>query len=95
MVPVEDIKRQLDLMARYKFNVFHWHLTDDQGWRLEIKRYPRLTTVGANRKETVLGHYSDTYVGDGQPLWQGPHSYAVVRTDHAPSGVLHVHLEKQ
>jgi len=67
MVPVEDIKRQLDLMARYKFNVFHWHLTDDQGWRLEIKRYPRLTTVGANRNETVLGHYSDTYVGDGQP----------------------------
>jgi len=67
MVPVEDIKRQLDLMARYKFNVFHWHLTDDQGWRLEIKRYPRLTTVGANRKETVLGRYSDTYVGDGQP----------------------------
>jgi len=67
MVPVEDIKRQLDLMARYKFNVFHWHLTDDQGWRLEIKRYPRLTTVGANRKETVLGHYSDTYVGDGKP----------------------------
>ncbi|GAB3352752.1 family 20 glycosylhydrolase [Lysobacter tyrosinilyticus] len=67
MVPVADIKRQLDLMARYKFNVFHWHLTDDQGWRLEIKRYPRLTEIGANRKETVKGHYSDTYVGDGQP----------------------------
>ena len=67
MVPVEDIKRQLDLMARYKFNVFHWHLTDDQGWRLEIKRYPRLTTVGANRKETALGHYSENYIGDGKP----------------------------
>lgn len=45
--PVSEIKRILDLMAYYKMNVFHWHLTDDDGWRAEIKKYPRLTTVGA------------------------------------------------
>jgi hexosaminidase len=46
---VEEIKRLLDLMAIHKLNVFHWHLTDDEGWRIEIKRYPELTTVGAWR----------------------------------------------
>ncbi len=45
----EEVKRYLDEMARYKFNVFHWHLTDDQGWRIEIKKYPKLTEVGAWR----------------------------------------------
>jgi hexosaminidase len=49
--PPEFIKEYLDLMARYKMNVFHWHLADDQGWRLEIKRYPKLTEVGAWRVE--------------------------------------------
>lgn len=67
MISVEDIKRQLDLMARYKFNVLHWHLTDDQGWRLQIKGYPKLTTVGAWRKETVLERKLSPYVGDGKP----------------------------
>lgn len=46
MMPVRDIKKVLDLMERYKFNTLHWHLTDDQGWRLPIAKYPRLTTVG-------------------------------------------------
>ncbi|HVU54720.1 MAG TPA: family 20 glycosylhydrolase [Puia sp.] len=50
---VEQVKQVLDLMARYKLNVFHWHLTDDQGWRLEIKKYPRLTSVGAWHENTV------------------------------------------
>jgi len=54
MFSVEHLKRHLDLMARYKFNVFHWHLTDDQGWRLEIKRYPKLTEIGAWRAQTAL-----------------------------------------
>lgn len=45
------IKKHLDLMAHYKFNVFHWHLTDDQGWRIEIKKYPKLTTLGAWRDD--------------------------------------------
>lgn len=65
--PLEFIKRHIDLMARYKFNIFHWHLTEDQGWRLEIKRYPRLTSVGAWRKETQVGHYNENFVGDGKP----------------------------
>ncbi|MCH2109161.1 MAG: family 20 glycosylhydrolase [Polyangiaceae bacterium] len=55
----EEVKRYIDLMARYKFNVFHWHLTEDQGWRIEIKKYPRLTEVGAFRKETLIGHDRD------------------------------------
>lgn len=50
-LPVRDIERHIDLLSRYKMNVLHWHLTDDQGWRLEIKRYPKLTSVGAWRTE--------------------------------------------
>lgn len=63
--PVSFIKDYLDMMARYKFNTFHWHLTEDQGWRIEIKKYPRLTEIGSKRKETVIGHNSGRY--DGQP----------------------------
>ena len=48
---VEDLKKQIDVLAKYKINVMHWHLTDDQGWRIEIKKYPRLTEVGAWRTE--------------------------------------------
>ncbi|MFN5373105.1 MAG: beta-N-acetylhexosaminidase [Flavobacteriia bacterium] len=55
---VDEVKRFLDLMAYYKFNTFHWHLTDDQGWRIEIKKYPLLTEVGAWRDSTVENHYS-------------------------------------
>jgi hexosaminidase len=51
----EEIKRVLDIMAVYKMNRFHWHLTEDQGWRIEIKKYPRLTDVGAWRDSKVLG----------------------------------------
>ncbi len=57
---VEEVKRYIDLMAMYKFNKFHWHLTDDQGWRIEIKKYPKLTEVGAWRDSTVNAHYSTT-----------------------------------
>ena len=52
---VEETKRYIDVMATYKLNRLHWHLTDDQGWRIEIKRYPRLTEVGAWRAGTVVG----------------------------------------
>ena len=58
-IPVEDVKKYLDYMALYKFNKFHWHLTEDQGWRIEIKKYPKLTEIGAWRDETMVGHYSD------------------------------------
>lgn len=51
--PKDSVKRYIDLIASYKINTFHWHLTEDQGWRIEIKKYPRLTTLGAWRKETM------------------------------------------
>ncbi|MCL6523178.1 MAG: family 20 glycosylhydrolase [Thermoflavifilum sp.] len=63
--PVSFIKEYLDWMSRYKINTFHWHLTEDQGWRIQIPQYPRLTQVGAYRKETVIGHNSGIF--DGQP----------------------------
>src|SRR5258706_2353874 len=63
----EEVKKYLDLLAFYKFNIFHWHLTDDQGWRIEIKKYPLLTQIGSVRKETVIGKPSDTAKYDGKP----------------------------
>ena len=56
---VDFVKRYIDLLAAHKMNVFHWHLTDDQGWRIEIEAYPKLTTVGAWREGTVVGHTSN------------------------------------
>ena len=55
-MPKEFVKKYIDLLALHKMNVFHWHLTEDQGWRIEIKQYPKLTEVGAWRKETIIGH---------------------------------------
>lgn len=52
--PVDTVKRFIDLMFRNKLNVFHWHLTDDQGWRIEIKKYPLLTQIGSRRKDTGI-----------------------------------------
>lgn len=54
-MPKEFVKKYIDLLALHKMNRFHWHLTDDQGWRLEIKKYPRLTSVGAWRDSTIVG----------------------------------------
>ena len=54
MFSVDEIMSFIDLMAFYKFNTLHWHLTDDQGWRIEIKKYPRLTEIGAFRAETAI-----------------------------------------
>ncbi|MER3632668.1 MAG: beta-N-acetylhexosaminidase [Blastocatellia bacterium] len=66
-MPVEFVKKFIDLMAQFKFNSFHWHLTDDQGWRLEIKKYPRLTEIGSFRPETVVERNLSPYIGDNQP----------------------------
>ena len=63
---VEFLKKYIDVMALHKVNRFHWHLTEDQGWRLEIKKYPLLTEKGQWRKETVIGSLSSG-VYDGQP----------------------------
>lgn len=67
---IDQVKKMIDLMAIYKMNVFHWHLTDDQGWRAEIKQYPKLTTIGATRKSSY-----DTpiykVIENGQEYWTG------------------------
>jgi hexosaminidase len=55
--PLSFIKKYIDVMAAYKLNNFHWHLTEDQGWRLEIKKYPKLTEVGSSRNGTIIGVY--------------------------------------
>lgn len=65
MMPVTDIKKVIDLLARYKFNTLHWHLTDDQGWRIEIKRYPKLTEIGSVRKQSPT--MGDRRKPDGKP----------------------------
>ena len=59
--PLEFIKEYIDLLALHNMNTFHWHLTDDQGWRIEIKRYPKLTEIGAMRNRTVIGKNSGKY----------------------------------
>ncbi len=70
-MPVEFVKRYIDLIALHKMNVFHWHLTEDQGWRIEIKKYPRLTEVGSIRKESPKKGARNE--GDGTPY--GPFFY--------------------
>ena len=57
---VDFIKQYIDLIAMHKMNTFHWHLTEDQGWRIEIKKYPKLTQVGACRNGTIIGHHPGT-----------------------------------
>ncbi len=57
--PPAFVKKYIDLMSLYKFNRFHWHLTEDQGWRIEIKKYPKLTEIGAYRDSTMTGRYRD------------------------------------
>ena len=57
---IDFIKKYIDYLAFHKMNYFHWHLTEDQGWRIEIKKYPRLTSVGAWRNGTIIGHHPGT-----------------------------------
>lgn len=59
--PLSFVKKYIDLLALHNMNTLHWHLTDDQGWRLEIKKYPRLTEVGSQRSRTVIGRNSGEY----------------------------------
>ena len=62
---VDEVKKFIDMMVLHNMNRLHWHITDDQGWRIEIKKYPELTTVSSRRTETVIGHNSGKY--DGKP----------------------------
>lgn len=71
---VDEVKRMLDVMSYYKMNAFHWHLTDDQGWRVEIKKYPKLTTVGSIAPNSL---FTDLY--EAKQYWinkpYGPYFY--------------------
>ena len=67
----DSIKRFIDILALHNINRFHWHLTDDQGWRIEIKKYPKLSTIAAERDETVIGKNSGEYDG----IHYGPYLY--------------------
>lgn len=73
---VEEVKSFIDMEALHNQNTLHWHLTDDQGWRIEIKKYPLLTVIGSKRSETVIGHNSGLY--DGIPQ-EGYYTQAQIR----------------
>ena len=60
-IPVENVKKQLDVLSLFKINTFHWHLTDDQGWRIEIKKYPKLTEIGSKRIDGEGTEYGGFY----------------------------------
>jgi hexosaminidase len=62
---IDELKTYIDMLALHNINRFHWHLSEDQGWRIEIKKYPKLTEIGSQRKETVIGRNSGKY--DGKP----------------------------
>lgn len=64
-VTTDSVRRFIDMLALHNINRMHWHLTDDQGWRIEIKKYPRLTEIGSKRAQTVIGHNTGRY--DGKP----------------------------
>ncbi|MEJ8803779.1 beta-N-acetylhexosaminidase [Pontibacter sp. H249] len=67
--PLDYIKKYIDYLAFHKFNNFHWHLTDDQGWRIEIKSYPKLNSIGSYRDSTLIGHFFD------KPIKYNPKRY--------------------
>ncbi len=76
-MPKDGVLRHLDLMAAHKLNVFHFHLTDDQGWRVQIKRYPKLTEVGSWRARTKFGHRAS-------PLWEGEAARGLLHAGRHP-----------
>lgn len=73
---VEEVKQYIDILGAHKFNRFHWHLTEDQGWRIEIKKHPKLTEIGSYRPETVIGKNTGEY--DGTPH-EGYYTQAEIR----------------
>ncbi len=68
---MDEVKKYLDIMEVHKLNTLHWHLTDDQGWRLEIKKYPRLTEVGSIRNKTIVGHLFESKTFDNTRYGEG------------------------
>lgn len=76
---VEQVKRYLDLMALHKLNVFHWHLVDDGGWRIEIKQYPKLTSLGGFRAETKQWNQRELRYGTSEPQYGGFYTQAEIK----------------
>lgn len=87
---IEEVKRYLDFLAMYKINTFHWHLTDDQGWRIEIKKYPKLTEIGSKRKESMIGPYVDNQF-DGKP-YGGFYTQEEIKEVVAYADKLHINI---
>lgn len=77
--PIAFIKTFIDIASRYKFNRFHWHLTDDQGWRIEIKKYPKLQEISAFRKSTLTGHLNDDPKAFDNTRYGGFYTQAEIR----------------
>jgi len=75
--PVDFIKEYIDFIAMHKMNTFHWHLTEDQGWRIEIKKYPKLTQIGACRNGTIIGHHPGT--GNDNTKYCGYYTQAQIK----------------
>ncbi len=88
---VDEVKRFIDLLALHQLNVFHWHLTDDQGWRIEIKKHPELTKIGAWRDNTIVGRYVGglDYPTDGKP--HGGYTQEQIK-DYLTSTVTNAHI---
>jgi hexosaminidase len=74
---VDFIKQYIDFIAMHKMNTFHWHLTEDQGWRIEIKKYPKLTQIGACRNGTIIGHHPGT--GNDNTKYCGYYTQAQIK----------------
>ena len=79
MFSVDFIKKYIDALAMLKFNTFHWHLTEDQGWRIEIKKYPKLNTIGSYRDSTLVGHYTDKPITYDKKRYGGYYSQKEVK----------------
>jgi len=76
--PVAFVKKFIDVIASYKMNNFHWHLTEDQGWRIEIKKYPKLTSIGGTRNGTIIGNYPGTGGTDNE-IYKGYYTQEEVK----------------
>ena len=88
--PVRFIKHYLDWMASCKLNTFHWHLTDDQGWRIEIKRYPRLTEIGGYRTRTQIGGFHEDPITYEQGRYGGYYTQDEIREVVAYAAKRHI-----
>ncbi|WP_339708542.1 beta-N-acetylhexosaminidase [uncultured Kriegella sp.] len=86
--PVSFVKKYIDLIALHKMNTLHWHLTEDQAWRIEIKKYPRLTEVGAFRNGTIIGHHPGT--ANDQEVYGGFYTQEEVKDIVAYASKQHV-----